>query len=681
MFKKLRIAIFVILLLLTAAVIAAVVYFVLKDHKETAKIEDAKVYYKSRDYKRAKEVLINILRRDRSNELAFRMLADILESEYDLKGAAYCYSQAVSLAPLDKDLRIQYSNLLSLMGNYPLVVTNLKMYFENKSLAVEPLTLFLEAAIFEKMRIDFNTEISKVGEYSPALGLYLSGVQALSEKKLKSALGIFMKINDNDLNAYLRYKLITYIASINFSLGNYEEAEKYYLIFAKAAPELGAYQLADFYVSRDRLKDAIVWFEKAHEINPADGSTVTALAEAYASTNQPDKVNALLTGFTPRTKTDIELVNYLRAIAKFQSGSFVDAGKLLDVCPTMSNRRVYKLIRFYAALSGRKLDQLPGCVEELKKAVDTDESNQRLTVALRGLLLDYYKQNNVADAGKVANAMLIVADKPGQDRLFALNVALISASKSRDYAKMELLASRILKESPENMLATLAMGDAMQAKGQIKESLVFFNKLPKDDSGALMGRAVSYQSLGRNEEAGKCFRQVWEQHPGDPVVFQYYADFLMDQKQYDEVVKLFGSLKDTPENDYLKSYLNGRIAEIKGNKEVMLKEYGRSIDYLKKMPPDKANRYRLAYLLAVCDRNQEASAVYHELLKESPEWVMVIINLSEIEASLGNTREGLLLAEKAFRLAPKDPNVKTCLERRKKENEAAAAKSKEPAAK
>jgi len=443
------------------------------------------------------------------------------------------------------------------------------------------------------------------------------------------------------------------------------------LAFAKTAPELGAYQLADFYVSRDRLNDAIIWFQKVHEINPADGNSVIALAEAYSSTNDVDNLNALLKGFVPRTKSDIELVNYVRAIIKFQNGSFIDAGKLLDVCPIMSNRRVYKLIRFYSALSGRKLDELKTAAEDLKKAVDTEESNARLVTSMRGLLMDFYQRNDVESAGKVANAILAVADKPGPDRMLAMNVALINAAKVRDYSRMEVLSSQILKEIPDHKLATLSMGDALLAKGQIKESLIFFNKLPADDSGALMGRALANQTAGRVDEAAKCYKAVWAQHPGDPMIFQYYADFLMDQKQYGEVMKLFASLKDTPQNEYFKSYLNGRIAEIKGDKDVMIKQYGQAIDYLKKMPPDKANRYRLAYLLATCNRDAEAAAVYRELLKENPEWVMVIINLSE---TLGNLREALLLAEKAFRLDPKDPNVKTCLERRKKEIEAGAAK-------
>ena len=87
------------------------------------------------------------------------------------------------------------------------------------------------------------------------------------------------------------------------------------------------------------------------------------------------------------------------------------------------------------------------------------------------------------------------------------------------------------------------------------------------------------------------------------------------------------------------------------------------------MPPTPANLYQTAFLHAALDQDEEAARIYRRLLKENPDSLLLIVNLSEVEAALGNHSDALLLAERALRLEPQSAAAKECLARRRAEAE------------
>ena len=52
------------------------------------------------------------------------------------------------------------------------------------------------------------------------------------------------------------------------------------------------------------------------------------------------------------------------------------------------------------------------------------------------------------------------------------------------------------------------MGEALLANGNALESLSYFNNLPEDDGGALIGKALACARLGKEKEAETYFQKA-----------------------------------------------------------------------------------------------------------------------------------------------------------------------------
>ena len=263
--------------------------------------------------------------------------------------------------------------------------------------------------------------------------------------------------------------------------------------------------------------------------------------------------------------------------------------------------------------------------------------------------------------------MIPVATEKSAAGKLAMNIVLAEASRSRNYEEMQSAASSLLKAEPGNPLANLAMGEALLANGNALESLSYFNNLPEDDGGALIGKALACARLGKEKEAETYFEKAWRKHPGNMTLFRGYGDFLFKRKEYRKLQSLYPALPDIPEAAYWKYFLDAEIAGIQRRTADSRKNYAGAIECLKKMPPTPANLYQTAFLYARIDQDEEAARIYRGLLKENPDSLLLIVNLSEVEAALGNHSDALLLAERALRLEPQSDIAKECLARRKAE--------------
>lgn len=149
--------------------ICAVGYFALAQRKETAKLADAGKYFRMHDYARAKPLLAGVVGKDPANESAYRMLAEIFESEFDFRSAAYCYKHASSLAPLDSELRSRYVAVLSLLEQYPAVISVLKTDFEQNRLSNIDLAYYTEALIAVSEQIAAAGNMGKLKSFSATI--------------------------------------------------------------------------------------------------------------------------------------------------------------------------------------------------------------------------------------------------------------------------------------------------------------------------------------------------------------------------------------------------------------------------------------------------------------------------------------------------------------------------------
>ncbi|MDD3119041.1 MAG: tetratricopeptide repeat protein, partial [Victivallales bacterium] len=92
---------------------------------------------------------------------------------------------------------------------------------------------------------------------------------------------------------------------------------------------------------------------------------------------------------------------------------------------------------------------------------------------------------------------------------------------------------------------------------------------------------------------------------------------------------------------------------------------------LENLPGQPELRFRLAVTLRLTDKpddSREAIAIFRGLLREDPESVPCLINLSELLAKEGQAKEALDLAERAIRIEPGEATVCFCYANRLFEN-------------
>lgn len=94
-----------------------------------------------------------------------------------------------------------------------------------------------------------------------------------------------------------------------------------------------------------------------------------------------------------------------------------------------------------------------------------------------------------------------------------MNIVLAEASRSRNYEEMQSAASSLLKAEPGNPLANLAMGEALLANGNALESLSYFNNLPEDDGGALIGKALPVPGSEKKRRRKRILKKHGENIP------------------------------------------------------------------------------------------------------------------------------------------------------------------------
>lgn len=664
---KLRKAIIVSMLGLSAIILAGILFFAFRDRQETADFAEAQKLYASHDFVHAKKTLIAYLRQDRSNPAAFRMLAEILESEFSLQEAARSYQQAVFLDPLDLKLRLRYAALLALSADHKEVIQSLRLHVERRELDRQHLALFYEAIIFTGDTATWQTNIDDFCTTADPLSDWLRGVQLLARAKPAEALAAWDKIPANELPAYLQYRLCAYQGAAAWLIQDFARTEAFYSELTKMAPALGAPKLADFLIARQRIPEAIAQLQACHRLRPADGNIIMSLAEAHASQNHGDELQSLLEQYSPATRYEAELLNYLKALHQFISKHYDGLWPLLDASPSLSGRSLHRMMRLAAAVSERRLNELPNAITALKQINDTPEAQKRMVDLLDGLMQNLYQNKELPAARQVAAAVIQASSNPSPALTLALTISLHAAISDNDYRNVETLAARLLKENPDHQLAILAMGNAALAAGRPQESLLYMNKLPPDAPPVLLGSAIALDRLGQTDEALKRFRQAHRLAPQELTIIPPYADCLIRLKLYDELLGILPALPSNSYADYLRHFLAGQVAQARQDDATMRREFQAAASFLAKMPDTPAQRYQQAFLLARADRHAEAATLYRELLKSSPEWVMVLINLSELEALLGNSHQALLLAEKAARLEPKNANVQRCLERRQQE--------------
>lgn len=665
--KKKQILILSAVAVLTVLAVAVFAGFLLSGRKEAGRIETASRLFRQGDHQKARPLLVEIITKDPSNEAAFRMLAEIFEMENNYPVAAELYRQTAVLNPFDTSLRPKLAALLPAAGRAGEAVRLLENDFQRDTLGPEERLYYLEALLLAGERGTFEENLPPIGPDSPAHLFLLHGMLKLDNGQYAAALNDLSRV-DETASAPVRYRALSLGAFAASRLRDDARMEEKLTAAAGVIPVSGSFPLASFYMERGRNDEALQWLKECIKRDPGHAPAKLAMTDLYASRREVENLKNLLKTDAPRSRAGQEANHYLKAAIALYEERYREVIPLLRAAPGTASRIGHQSMLLEAMVALQDAGRIPAPVSALLSMDPSQDVRRYVERKLYSLLAALMQEKRFSETGEISKLLMPLIQEEGSPvAVPALNLLLLGALERSDYRDVLHYAPLLLRREPGTILANLSMGEALLATGRTREALEYFKAVP-DSLPALYGQVRSYILLRDDRKAEEIYRLAWGKFTGDLALFDAYADFLFERARFDEISTLYRDLPDSSDARYVQSFMQARIAERQNDTVRARKNYQTALEVVKEFPESPGNRYRQAYLSALTGKDADAAVIYRQLLAESPGTLMILLNLAEVEASLGNRADALALAERAVRLHPGSADARTCLERRRAEN-------------
>lgn len=282
-------------------------------------------------------------------------------------------------------------------------------------------------------------------------------------------------------------------------------------------------------------------------------------------------------------------------------------------------------------------------VSWLEKAVKADP---KAIQAHAGLVNHHLSRKENAKAlSQAKRAALANPDDQATQTLLA-NTQLATGDTS---AALDTFA-RMSRHAPQSPHILLRLALAQMASKQLddaRESLAKALRIRPDYLEAQDG-LLTLEMAARNPEAALALaRQMQKQHPASPIGFDREGDIELSRKRHAQALKAY---------DQALARGAGASGVVKLHRATVLSGDPRGADqrlsaWLKQNPKDVPVRAYAAEYFMHANRNREATALYEEVLRLTPQSVPVLNNLANLYQGARDAR-AVPTAEQALKLAP-----------------------------
>jgi len=345
--------------------------------------------------------------------------------------------------------------------------------------------------------------------------------------------------------------------------------------------------------------------------------TIMLLLMVTAALLQQSCSKKLIPGLKTGREYDISAFNYLyvEAIRMKLMGNLGDALEEFEQCLVLnpeSDATYYQM----AQIMLTKGDIANG-KKYIRKASEIQPGNLWYNMLLASI---YHQQNNL-DSAIICYERSVKAYPEKED--LQVNLAKLY-SQNRNYEKARNLLNRLDDKYGVNENTTLSLVDNLIAEGKFREASEKVRQLlaiDRDNIAYNGYMAAIYRHESKPEMAREVYNQLIERNPGNPAIQLSLCEFLLTEKDYDELFDLLSTILIN--NSITKEEKVSLTAELIDNKDI-IKDHGKKME-LAVMVLEAAYKDDDLVMLLRPDFLQkegklnEAAARLEEIIKLNPE--------------------------------------------------------------
>ncbi|MDD5699345.1 MAG: tetratricopeptide repeat protein [Victivallaceae bacterium] len=686
--------IIIITFICTVALFALLGWFVLSYRSAAACLARAQAAMRNGDLKAAEAAFLEVIRRDRANETAYRALAEIAEKNHKPVWAADYWGIAAKLNPLSKGLRAKYVAALLATAQYS-AIAELLGGLDIEELS-QPELYALARACHARNRPDETRPLAAVllkqAPDDPKILLLYAEVQ-LSDRKTESANRFFARLADcPDEN--IRINALLGLGRTWLLLGKPDRAAACYekaAAVSTASP--GALMiLADYNLNHGKAPAAKRQYQQLHKRFPKNLIITLRLAEIYALDKDAAAIKTLLNHLPADSRAEVAGKYYLQALLAYLENNPAKLKQNLQLCRQFRNRPLYAYLQFPEILLSNDVPRIEHYVAKLLKINASPAARADLCRQLERLALQDFQQKKYDTAAGLARIMLnLRPDDPAP-----LHLAMVCAYHRQKWYEAVTAADKFNARCPHTLDYLSIKGRSLLYLGETGKALPLLHQLTvltPDRPETWLWAAQAAYLAGNLKKAEAYLDQVLHRAGGSHSLLGQATTFFIDEGNMKLAAKIARHLESSPDKilraiarrikaretldaghwQEAINYLR-QAAELDGNGDTLLyisdiylehRQPKPALEYaervLKTAPDSVKAQFRRAVILQQLGKYEPAAEIYRKLLEKYPGWALALVNLSEIMAAKGANREALELARRARKTAPLWPRAGLCL--------------------
>ena len=635
--KRSRLILIILSLLILCGCIGMTAYLLFSNYRNVRLFKQAQSNFLQGDEASldlAESQLQQVIRLDSDNEAAFIMLGEIARKKKVYPEQVYYCHMAYRLNPLSQENREKYIDSLC-MARY---FVRLEMILaQESSLSDRHSQLLLYAAGRNGNINKYKAQLSRrsknngIGE----LALLLFHYNKLSDAKKLAALERIK--SDKDL--FLKQELLVARTDLSINCGKISQAEE----SLRQACELNQYAFAPalgrFYAEYRNFQKALDIFEK-HLSVYHDQSVAMQIAEIYCLLKKTDEIEKLRTLYQSDSGSRAMLCNYyfdaLIALAKDDMASLKE---LVAPLRNNINTPLAAFMFFCADIQSNDLAAIQASYMALLGQRNYLNLQKQADNILAAYLRNSFKRSDHAALLGLAQALYT-----RQPDVFKAKFILLAQRRSNS-VNVVLLKDALKRFGNDQGIVKIAIEYYLRDDLAEAESLIasYKQKFSEKSGDMLRYEIILNMRKKDHEKVSELFRRNLK----GEILFEYwnFASSLMREKDL-----LFLS------NDRLYGPFSKALLLIKQGKKQQ------ACDILVRAD-DKGNQTLLffaAKTLAENGRSKDALKKYEKFPQKSSFRIPVLLNMSELYAETGDLDQALLLANRAYDLAPQMAETQLC---------------------